>query len=241
MKLFALVGAVSAQYYDYYGGQEAKNVQIGQTNSAYGLGNTRTCWRCDEENYADCTANGGTEHCTGEGYFCYTEERRKWEGNDDRDGNPTHNANQDAEDDLGDNSAHTMRIMSGCQQPQACMVQATQNYAIEIGLSFNAALNFDADNMKYDDSGYFNEGRCHHGTGVFDSQESVCHYCCDPLKDGQNCNELTSSNPNAAVAPGAGAYKPFSADSINDQFSLQHHGLWRNNNQEVKTAQNTRK
>jgi hypothetical protein len=257
MKLFAsLVGLAAAQdlygfNYDYYG-NEGRNVQ--RDNQ---IGNTRVCWTCDSKSYADClvaTAPFGQVTCLGEDYFCFIEERRKWGGNSKKyTGEEYHNANQIADPKLwqdGSTAADHMRVLAGCQQPQACLVQASQNYAIEIGLPFASSLDFNSKSgaWMWDDSGYYNEGRCHHGHDgalhVFDHGESVCHFCCDPHKDGDNCNKkdyaakwnLDQTAEHAADP--SRAFKPNSADSVNNEMSDSFHGMWRNHPIEIKTDQN---
>lgn len=262
MKLFAsLVGLAASQglygfNYDYYGTNEGRNVQ--EDNQ---LGNTRVCWHCDSKTYAECIAATGTfgshgSHvCLGEDYFCFIEERRKWGGNSAKyNGNEYHNQNQIDDGKLWqDGSADTdyMRVLAGCQQPQACLVQASQNYAIEIGLPFASSLDYNSKSGAWmvDDSGYYNEGRCHHGrtdatTVVFDHGESVCHYCCDPLKNGSDCNKRDYSakwNLDQTTEHGTAtnsAFKPNSADSVNDEMSDSFHGMWRNHPVEIRTVQN---
>ena len=218
------------------------------------LGNGRICWECNERNYGDCLAsttsfgdtnNHGSVYCQGEEYFCYIHERRiirnKW--NDEAfweeqpwsvgTGIPTYQEDAQAYSNSNKAADTYIRVQMGCQQPQACLRQEYQNFAIDMGKTWydqsspqpsNGVEKFPIghthnvreglcrlgnDWQEYADGTPRNgvdswydhywrhnnhpvdhhyghdrrygavEHHYHYGKGT----ESVCHYCCDALRE----------------------------------------------------------
>jgi len=252
------------------------NGASGQTAANYAannhyLGNGLKCFYCNERSVSACFTRSTFSVCQGQEYFCFFHERRKIShffnrrekyidnfasGNTDvflaRSANEAFNlasgglvtSDRDAPQTL-------VHVMAGCQQPQACLRQQSQNNPITIGVKFYGnpgdliqqnenALPTSRRNVReglcrlgkdwtyysghhwyYDDNGQTANSspntRAHELTAAqadghqfYDERESwyngmrpngfpqerhggkgtesVCHFCCNPVVDGNYCN-----------------------------------------------------
>merc|ERR1711937_392994 len=137
------------------------NGATGQTATNYAannhyLGNGLKCFYCNERSVSACFTRSTFSVCQGQEYFCFFHERRKIShffnrrekyidnfasGNTDvflaRSANEAFNlasgglvtSDRDAPQTL-------VHVMAGCQQPQACLRQQSQNNPITIGVKF---------------------------------------------------------------------------------------------------------
>jgi len=252
------------------------NGASGQTAANYAannhyLGNGLKCFYCNERSVSACFTLSTFSVCQGQEYFCFFHERRKIShffnrrekyidnfasGNTDvflaRSANEAFNlasgglvtSDRDAPQTL-------VHVMAGCQQPQACLRQQSQNNPITIGVKFYGsggdtiqqngnALPTSRRNVReglcrlgkdwtyysghhwyYDNNGQTTNSspntRAHELTAAqadghqfYDERESwyngmrpngfpqerhggkgtesVCHFCCNPVVDGNYCN-----------------------------------------------------
>merc|ERR1711887_96961 len=120
------------------------------------LGNGLKCWFCNSRSVRDCFESNTFSVCQGQEYFCFFHERRKISHffnrrekyidnfastNNDmflaRSANEAFNLNPSANVASDrDAPATQVHVMAGCQQPQACLRQQSQNNPITIGIKF---------------------------------------------------------------------------------------------------------
>merc|ERR1739838_223387 len=137
------------------------NGQSGAVLSAYQaanhyLGNGLKCFYCNERSVGDCFTKSTFSVCQGQEYFCFFHERRKISHffnrrekyidnfastNNDvflaRSANEAFNLNPSANVASDRDAPSTqVHVMAGCQQPQACLRQQSQNNPITIGIKF---------------------------------------------------------------------------------------------------------
>merc|ERR1711937_548249 len=239
------------------------------------LGNGLKCFYCNERSVGECFSLSTFSVCQGQEYFCFFHERRKIShffnrrekyidhfasGNTDvflaRSANeafnlkPSNNVAYPVTTDR-DSPQTLVHVMAGCQQPQACLRQQSQNNPITIGVKFYGgggetiiqnenALPTSRRNVReglcrlgkdwtyysghhwyYDNNGQTANSspntRAHELTAAqadghqfYDERESwyngmrpngfpqerhggkgtesVCHFCCNPVVDGNYCN-----------------------------------------------------
>ena len=125
------------------------------------MGNGLKCWYCDERNTHDCFNTGLVVSCQGQEYFCFYHDRRQISHyfnrrekyidhfdsqNHDlflqRNTNEAWNLHNESFETARqrfkdkDKPATRIHVMAGCQQPQACLRQQSQNNPINIGVPF---------------------------------------------------------------------------------------------------------
>jgi len=125
------------------------------------MGNGLKCWFCDERSTHDCFNANTVVSCQGQEYFCFYHDRRQighyfnrrekyidhFDSNNhdlflQRNTNEAWNLHGEtfsgARQRFSDRDAPATRIhvMAGCQQPQACLRQQSQNNPINIGVPF---------------------------------------------------------------------------------------------------------
>merc|ERR1712026_497696 len=237
------------------------------------LGNGLKCFYCNERSVGDCFTKSTFSVCQGQEYFCFFHERRKIShffnrrekyidhfASDKNDVYLARSANEAFNLKPSSNVAYPVttdvvepqtlvHIMAGCQQPQACLRQQSQNNPITIGVQFygsgsatigQSSLPTSRRNVReglcrlgkdwtyysghhwyYDNNSKTTNsspnGRAHELTAAqadghqfYDERESwyngmrpngfpqerhggkgtesVCHFCCNPVVDGNYCN-----------------------------------------------------
>jgi len=247
-------------------GTELSNYQ--QAN--HYLGNGLKCFYCNERSVGECFSLSTFSVCQGQEYFCFFHERRKIShffnrrekyidnfasGNTDvflaRSANEAFNLGSNLVTSDRDAPQTLVHVMAGCQQPQACLRQQSQNNPITIGVKFYGS---GSDTIQQDSTALptsrrnVREGLCrlgkdwtyysgHHwyydnnaqtansspntraheltaaqadGHQFYDERESwyngmrpngfpqerhggkgtesVCHFCCNPVVEGNYCN-----------------------------------------------------
>merc|ERR1712109_9434 len=275
-----------------------------QANNHY-LGNGLKCFYCNERSVGECFSLSTFSVCQGQEYFCFFHERRKIShffnrrekyidnfasGNTDvflaRSANEAFNLGSNLVTSDRDAPQTLVHVMAGCQQPQACLRQQSQNNPITIGVKFygsgsetiqqdSNALPTSRRNVReglcrlskdwtyysghhwyYDNNGqtvnsspntraheltaaqadghqFYDERESwyngmrpngfpqerHGGKGT----ESVCHFCCNPVVDGNYCNrEYLDDTASAVVA--------------DFTYSTGTRGSWYNGNGDLASA-----
>merc|ERR1712156_7813 len=275
-----------------------------QANNHY-LGNGLKCFFCNERSVSACFSLSTFSVCQGQEYFCFFHERRKIShffnrrekyidnfasGNTDvflaRSANEAFNLGSNLVTSDRDAPQTLVHVMAGCQQPQACLRQQSQNNPITIGVKFYGS---GSDTIQQDSSALptsrrnVREGLCrlgkdwtyysgHHwyydnngqtvnsspntraheltaaqadGHQFYDERESwyngmrpngfpqerhggkgtesVCHFCCNPVVDGNYCNrEYLDDTASAVVA--------------DFTYSTGTRGSWYNGNGDLTSA-----
>merc|ERR1712176_1625700 len=124
------------------------------------LGNGLKCFFCNERSVGECFSRSTFSVCQGQEYFCFFHERRKIShffnrrekyidhfASDKNDVYLARSANEAFNLKPSGNVAYPVttdvvepqtlvHIMAGCQQPQACLRQQSQNNPITIGIQF---------------------------------------------------------------------------------------------------------
>merc|ERR1712048_308778 len=237
------------------------------------LGNGLKCFFCNERSVGECFSRSTFSVCQGQEYFCFFHERRKIShffnrrekyidhfASDKNDVYLARSANEAFNLKPSGNVAYPVttdvvepqtlvHIMAGCQQPQACLRQQSQNNPITIGVQFYGSgtdaikqdslptsrrnvreglcrlgkdwTYYSGHHWFYDDNtdniNSSPNGRAHELTAAqadghqfYDERESwyngmrpngfpqerhggkgtesVCHFCCNPVVDGNYCN-----------------------------------------------------